>query len=101
VNLKALAKVPPDNLEVAVVVHGKATPLVLSDVSYRQHFGKPNQDGAVLTQLGRAGVEIYVCGQALSRQGHAVADVRGDVRVTQSAITKLVELQAAGYGLIP
>lgn len=84
VNLYALAKVPPDNLEVAVVVHGKANP-----------------DAAVITQLRRAGVEIYVCGQALGHQGHAVADVRGDIRVALSAMTKLVELQAAGYGLIP
>jgi len=51
--------------------------------------------------LHLAGVEIYVCGQALSHQGHVVAEVRDDVRVSLSAMTKLVELQAAGYGLIP
>lgn len=101
VNLYALAKVPPKNLKVAVVVHGKATPLVLNDVRYRQQFGKPNPDAALIAQLHRAGVEIFVCGQALSHQGHAVADVRDDVRVSLSAMTKLVELQAAGYGLIP
>ena len=101
VNLYALAKVPPKNLKVAVVVHGKATPLVLNDARYRQQFGKPNPDAAVIAQLQRAGVEIFVCGQALSHQGHAVADVRDDVRVALSAMTKLVELQAAGYGLIP
>lgn len=101
VNLYALAKVPPDNLKVALVVHGKATPLVLSDARYREHFGKPNPDAALIARLRKAGVEIYVCGQALSHQGHAVADVRDDIRVAQSAMSKLVELQAAGYGLIP
>ena len=101
VNLYALAKVPPNNLKVAIVMHGKATPLVLSDASYRRHFGKPNPDAALIAQLHRAGVEIFVCGQALSHQGHAVVDVRDDVRVALSAMTKLVELQAAGYGLIP
>lgn len=101
VNLYALAKVPPDNLEVAVVVHGKATPLVLSDARYLHHFGKPNPDAALIAQLRQAGVEIYVCGQALSHQGHAVGDVRDDIRVAQSAMSKLVELQTAGYGLIP
>ena len=44
---------------------------------------------------------MYVCGQALSHRGHAVGDVRHDIRVAQSAMTKLVELHAAGYGLIP
>lgn len=101
VNLYALAKVPPANLKVAVVVHGKATPLVLSDASHRRQFGKPNPDAALIAQLHRAGVEIFVCGQALSHQGHALADVRDDVRVSLSAMTKLVDLQAAGYGLIP
>ena len=101
VNLYALAKVPPNNLKVAIVVHGKATPLVLTDASYRRQFGKPNPDSALIAQLHRAGVEIYVCGQALSHQGHVVADVRDDVRVSLSAMTKLVDLQAAGYGLIP
>lgn len=101
VNLYALAGVPPSNLKVAVVVHGKATPLVLSDAGYRQQFGKPNPDAALIAQLHRAGVEIFVCGQALSHQGHAVADVRDEVRVSLSAMTKLVDLQAAGYGLIP
>ena len=101
VNLYALAQVPPKHLKIAMVVHGKATPLVLNDVRYRQQFGKPNPDAALITQLHRAGVEIFVCGQALSHQGHAVADVRDEVRVSLSAMTKLVELQAAGYGLIP
>lgn len=101
VNLYALAKVPPANLKIAVVVHGKATPLVLSDASYRRKFDKTNPDAALIAQLHRAGVEIFVCGQALSHQGHAVADVRDDVRVSLSAMTKLVDLQAADYGLIP
>jgi len=33
VNLYALAKVSPEKLKVAIVVHGKATPLVLTDAS--------------------------------------------------------------------
>lgn len=101
VNLYALAKVPPGNLKIAVVVHGKATPLALSDASYRQHFDKPNPDAALIAKLHRAGVEIFVCGQALSHQGYVAADVRDDVRVALSAMTKLIDLQAAGYGLIP
>lgn len=101
VNLYALAKVPPANIKIAIVVHGKATPLVLSDTGHRRRFDKPNPDTALIAQLHRAGVEIFVCGQALSHQGHAVADVRDDVSVALSAMTKLVDLQAAGYGLIP
>ncbi len=101
VNLYALAKVSPTHLKVAIVVHGKATPLVLSDGSYRRQFDRPNPDAALIAQLHRAGVEIFVCGQALSHQGHAIAGVRDDVRVSLSAMTRLVDLQSAGFGLIP
>ena len=101
VNLYALAKVPPDKLKIAIVVHGRATPLVLTDASYRRKFGKPNPNTELLARLHSVGVEIYVCGQALSHQGYVVADVRDDVRISLSAMTKLVDLQAAGYALIP
>lgn len=101
VNLYALAGVPPGRAQVAVVVHGKATPLVLSDVSYRKHFDKPHPDMDLIGKLRAAGVELFVCGQALSHRGYRSEEVRDEVLVTLSAMTKLVELQAAGYGLIP
>ena len=101
VNLYALAGVAPENVKVAVVVHGKATPLVLSAAAYQRRFGKPSPDAALVAALHEAGVAIYVCGQSLVHSGHAVADVHEDVTVALSAMTKLVELQAAGYGLIP
>lgn len=101
VNLYELAGVSPDRTQVAVVVHGAATPLVLSDVSYRKHFDKPHPDAGLIAKLHAAGVEIFVCGQALSHRGYHSDEVHDDVRVTLSAMTKLVALQAAGFGLIP
>lgn len=101
VNLYALAGVPPDRVRVAVVVHGKATPLVLSDVAYRAHFDKPHPDAALIASLHAAGVELFVCGQALLHRGYASDEVRDEVVLTLSAMTKLVELQDGGYGLIP
>lgn len=101
VNLYALAGVPADKLKVAVVIHGKATPIVLSDASYRTHFAKANPDATLIADLRAAGVELYVCGQALRHSGYAATDVRKDVRVALSAMTRLVDLQAAGYSLVP
>ncbi len=100
-NLYALAGVPPENVKVAVVVHGKATSLVLSAAAYQRRFGKPSPDAALIAALHDAGVAIYVCGQALTHQGYVPADVHPDVVVALSAMTKLVDLQAQGYGLIP
>ena len=55
-NLYALAGVPNDKVEVAVVVHGKATPMVLSDDAFRRKFGKRNPDSVLIDDLSRAGV---------------------------------------------
>ena len=101
VNLYALAGVPPENAKIAVVVHGKATAAVLSDEAFNAKFGKANPDADLLAKLRRAGVEVYVCGQALRHQGYSLEDVHADVRVSLSAMTKLASLQAAGYSLVP
>lgn len=100
-NLYALAGIPNDKVEVAVVVHGAATPMVLSDQAFRNKFGKRNPDLVLIDDLSRAGVSIFVCGQALTQQGNAVGDVAKGVKVALSAMTELAELQSKGYGLIP
>lgn len=100
-NLYALAGVPNDKVEVAIVVHGLATPMVLSDEAFRSKFGTGNPDSVLIDDLSRAGVRIFVCGQALTHQGYAVGDVANGVTVSLSAMTALVDLQSKGYALIP
>ena len=100
-NLYALAGVPNEKVEVVVVVHAKATPMVLSDDAFRTRFGKRNPDSMLIDDLSRAGVRILVCGQALMHQGYSVSDVAEGVKVSLSAMTALVELQSKGYALIP
>lgn len=100
-NLYALAGVSNDNVKVAVVIHGMATSVALSGDAFRRKFGRANRDAALLDDLKNAGVEIVVCGQALAQQGFAVSDVHKNVRVSLSAMTALVDLQAKGYALIP
>ena len=101
VNLYALAGVRADQLKLAVVIHGKATPAVLADVSYQKKFGKPNPNTALIAELHKAGVRISLCGQAMIHAGFTMSDVHEDVRVELSAMTTLAELQADGYQLIP
>jgi uncharacterized protein (TIGR01244 family) len=101
VNLYALAGVPADKLKIAMVIHGKATPSVLSDASFQAHFGKPNPNAALMTELHKAGVQFLVCGQAMTHAGYSAGEIRSDVQVALSAMTALEDLQAAGYSLIP
>ncbi|MGB0132569.1 DsrE family protein [Dokdonella sp.] len=101
INLYALAGVPAENVKVAVVIHGKAAPLVLSDASHQRLLGSPNPDAGIIAELHKAGVELFVCGQSTSHRGYAPADLRDEITLALSAMTKLAELQAAGYGLVP
>ncbi len=100
-NLYAMAGVPEDKVRMAILLHGKGTPLALSDAAYARKFGHANPDAKLIAQLHAAGVELFVCGQALGHQGFTAADVGPGVRLTLSALTKREELQAAGYGSVP
>lgn len=100
-NLYAMAGVPEGRIRMAILLYGKATPLALSDAAYASKFGHANHDAKLIAQLHAAGVELFVCGQALGQQGFTAADVRPEVRLALSALTKREELQAAGYGAVP
>lgn len=100
-NLYAMAGVPDDKVRVAILLHGKGIALALSDAAFAKKFGRANPNSRLIAQLRAAGVELFVCGQALGHQGFTAADVRSEVRLTLSALTKREELQAAGYGAVP
>jgi uncharacterized protein (TIGR01244 family) len=101
VNLYAMAKVPADKLKLAVVIHGKTTPSVLTDSAHQARFCSPNPNSALFAALHEAGVEFFLCGQSMTHAGYAPDEVRSEVQVALSAMTTLIDLQAAGYGLIP
>ena len=92
-NMHARKGVPVDNMEIAVVVHGKATRnLVKSD-------DNPNLE--LLSLLQEAGVQIYVCGQSMTYAGIAKNQLADGVQVGLSAMTMLTILQSDHYALLP
>jgi len=64
VNLFVAAGVSLDQLHIAAVVHGSATPIALRDEAHQKKFGHPNPNAKLLMALRKAGVKIYLCGQA-------------------------------------
>ncbi len=100
-NLYAHAGVPVEQVAVAVVVHGEATSLALSDAAYRRDHGSANPNTALLRRLRNEGVDVKLCAQALKHHGFAVDDVSPHVTLELSAMTALEELQRSGYALIP
>ena len=93
---------PSTGMKLALVIHGPATKAVLSGEAYSRHVkegGNPNLE--LISRLRNAGVEIYVCGQALARQGYRTDEVAPDVSVAVSAVTVHINKQMDGYVLIP
>lgn len=100
-NMHARAGVAPEALEVAIVLHGKATRAALSDEAFRERFDVPNPDADLLRRLAAVGVAVFVCGQSAAAYGYVPGDLADDVILSLSAMTVLVQLQSADYALIP
>ena len=93
---------PSQGLKFAVVIHGPATKAVLSQEAFaRRHDGAENPDRELIHRLRGAGVEIFVCGQALARQKFRTDEVSPDVTIAVSAATVHINKQMDGYVLVP
>lgn len=108
-NQYAQAGAGTDNgFKMALILHGPATKAALSDEAFARHTNSYLKDkGAaknpnlkLLGELKKAGVKIYVCGQALAHHGFATDEVASPVEVAVSAATVNINLQMDGYVVI-
>lgn len=100
-NLLATGGVRPAQGDVVAIVHGAATPLVMSDAAYRAKFQVPNPNLPLIAGLRKAGAQVHVCSQALHGQNIATESVASDVTIDVSAGITLATLQLRGFALIP
>ena len=100
-NMHGKNGVPLEDLDVAVVVHGRALFATFNDEAYEEMFGEKNPSLALLQDLIDAGVDVYVCGQSLGFRGLDKSVLADNVKVGLSAMTMLVTLQADGYAFLP
>lgn len=90
------------DVKIALVLHGEATKSALVDDAYKQRFGTPrNPNLALIAELRKAGVEVFVCGQALAYKGFKKSEVAKGVKVAFAALTVIINKQAAGYSYVP
>lgn len=100
VNIFAAAGVPLNHLKFEVIIHGKATPIVLNEQTYRAKYGHANPNLAVISALKKAGVKMMVCGNALGDMRFTPAEVNPDIQVALSALSTLIIDQNRGYALM-
>lgn len=102
VNIYAGAGKEPAKFHITVVLHGKATAVALNDASYAKRFKtKGNPNLPLIRKLRQAGVDFFVCGQALAGKGFAQSEVASGIDVAVSALTVNVNRQQQRYAYIP
>ncbi|GAA4319307.1 hypothetical protein GCM10023164_17390 [Christiangramia aestuarii] len=101
-NMHEHAGVPPENMEVALVIHGKAVNDVLQDRYYRDEFPgqEANPNLPLLDALAENGVKIIVCGQSATHYGVTREKMDENASMALSAMTALVQLQNDNYRII-
>jgi intracellular sulfur oxidation DsrE/DsrF family protein len=101
-NLYGAAGLKATDVKLALVLHGEATKSVLLDEAYSERFGaEKNPNREVLRTLKKLGVDVFVCGQALSYKGFAPKEVDGDIPVAAAALTVITNRQSDGYAYVP
>ncbi len=96
INMHARAGVSPENIKLAVVVHGGA----VKDVA-NASTDEENANAALVAALAKKGVRIIVCGQSAAYYKVANADLLPNVEMALSAMTAHALLQQEGYALNP
>lgn len=89
--------IPRKNVHLAMIVHGTATRSLLQNDAYKAATGVDNPNIALLEALHGAGVDIYVCGQALQSRHVPRDKLLPFVKTSISATLARAVLNAKGY----
>lgn len=93
--------VAPENIRLAIVIHGSATKDMTNDARYARDKNAPNANAPLVAALLDKGVDIYVCGQSAAANEVARADLLPGVKMSLSAMHAHALLDAEGYSLNP
>lgn len=101
-NLYGAAGLKASDIKIVIVLHGEATKSALNDEFYQPRFGvERNPNLPLIRELQKAGVELFVCGQALNAKGFPESAVAKDFPIADAALTVTVNRQMDGYGYLP
>jgi len=96
-NMHAKAGLKPEQLHVAMTLHGGAWQDVMTNEAYKEKFGVDNPNFELINQLTEAGVDIILCGQTAGARGLDKTNVNPNVKLALSAMTALLQYQNNGY----
>jgi len=101
-NMHESAGVDPANINIALVLHGKAVQDALKDEFYSERFPEvsENPNLPLIKALVDQGVEVIICGQSATYYQVNRKNTDEDSKFALSAMTALVQLQNDDYRLI-
>ncbi|MFK7820740.1 MAG: DsrE family protein [Planctomycetaceae bacterium] len=102
INLNIESGAAAKNIEVAIVVHGKAAiDVTNSDFYTKTNEGRKNHNAKVIAALQANRTTIYLCGQTAAARGIRKADLLPGVKMAPSAMTAHALLQQDDFALCP
>jgi len=101
INMHVAHGVKPENIQLALVVHGGASVDVLENSVYKARFDKDNKTESLIKQLLDNNTQVYVCGQSATHMKVSSEQLIPGVKMALSAMTAHAELQQQGYTLNP
>lgn len=101
-NMHENAGVDPGNMNIALVLHGKAVQDALKDEYYTERFPEvlKNPNLPLIEALVEEGVEVIICGQSATYYKVNRDNTNENSKFALSAMTALVQLQNDNYRLI-
>ncbi len=102
INMHVAAGMSEDNIQLAVVLHGKGATDVTRDEYYStRHEHAQNANAALVEALAAKNVRFYVCGQTAAYYDIDNEDLLPGVKMSLSALTAHAVLNGEGYALNP
>lgn len=99
-NMHGQSGVSKENMNIALVVHNKASKDIITNEAYKTRYGVENPNAEMVQQLMDAGVEFIFCGQSSISRSFPIEETISGVQLSLSAMTALIQLQNDGYRLI-
>lgn len=97
INMHVANGVPLENIELALVVHGKAGLDLLHFAAYKKRFSAGNPSSELVKALLSHNVKIFLCGQSAAHYDIKNGDLIDNVQMALSAMTANAELSQQGF----
>ena len=101
INMHVANGVKLEDIELAMVVHGKAAMDMTGNLYQKRNKGTLNANQALIAELTKHQVRFYVCGQTAAYYAIDVEDLLPGVNMALSALTAHAILAQQGYSLNP